>query len=317
MLNVFYIACDQVSQCTATDLAAKKRFQFRLHYQLETIAGIGTFALSHAHHEINVNIYTNHPREWQQHFAPMVSKSFKNLRTISVVDTMICSGGLTVEHPLLTKVRILEQIARDAYQCGLDNAIYLDGDHLSMREWAESVQDIIDDQNYLIAMTHECGLTGLKPIPNYNSGLICFKPSTRINQLIRSWLHYSTSYCDQSTNSFNDQHTLVYSLADCKVKVLTLPEVLNLRCHPEYTSAAHVWSEVYGVHNHDAASIFVAACKMAIDKSTCLDRYFNPAFVAVQQWFNPSGTSHLPRCVSLTASQANELIGQLFNDTWS
>ena len=316
LFNIFYIAFDQPSQYASTKSINYKQLYYRLIYQLEAVAGIGCFVLSHASHAIKVNIYTNHPREWNDQFAPLLSNSFKNIREVRVVNSKRECGEGNEEHPLLTKVRILNQIAQDSAEEALCNVIYLDGDHISLRPWAESALDVIEDQDYEIAMAHECGLTDIKPIPNYNSGLIFFKPSNKIKEMMCIWLNYSTKYCCGMADVFNDQHTLVYALAEGKVKVLTLPEVVNLRCHPAYGSAAHVWSDVYAVHNHDAASIFVAATKMAIHSNKSLANYFNAAFSILDEWFNPTGGSHLPRCVSLTSKQTKALIGQLFSEFW-
>ena len=189
-VTIYQIACDASYASNNFFHSLTKKHYF---YQLQSVAGIVSFAMSHPSLNINVEVYTTNAAVWSNLFVPKILSLFKNiidLRVNDISDSIDLNDGPA----LLAKVKLIHLITNVAYKKGLKAAVYLDGDHISVYGWFTLANKVASNNNYCISMAYECGLTFLEPIPNFNSGMIWFKPTKELTQMCSSWIDFSIDF---------------------------------------------------------------------------------------------------------------------------
>ena len=212
-------------------------------YQKKTLCSVSSFNMIETC-KIKFSIYTNYPDWWSSRLPwtnHRVYDANSMLNDINAKELKIMAFRTEVSNSLDTQ----------------DVVVFFDTELICIYPFLNEVSDRFLKGNYDLALSLECGSTGIHQYTNFNSGLIFARNKESTLKVLDLWLNVysqsvklSTLKTKSESVHLPDQLALRTTFDYLHPKILCLPPELNSRFHPVYDYNQHLWSTLHVIHNH-------------------------------------------------------------------
>lgn len=220
-------------------------------------------------------------------------------------------------NPYLSKVSSILQALRHCEEYSQEprqTVLYLDCDCLIINNFVFQLVEVLSGSSYDCALSLECGALDNGVLTNYNTGVIALKPNFNTLAFLEYWMQDMLEISERN-EVIGDQIVFCQILfRKHGLKVLTLHDTCNLRCHPVFDGKSYVWSPVCLIHNHKLVYLTYKLLIMLSRVSTKYWEYHDPIMGVhsrLASFFNPPENPYKPRLISINSSAIiNHFFGQ-------
>jgi len=246
----------------------------------------------------------------EEHRFIYKEKIYEQLRILSF-NVKVQFRGINTSrssNPYLSKVSSIHQALNHCKEYSQDpwhTVLYLDCDCLIINNFIYQLVEVLNNSSYDCALSLECGALDNGVITNYNTGVIALRPNFNTLAFLENWMQAMLEI-SETNEVIGDQIVFRQVLfRNHALKVLTLHDTCNLRCHPVFNGSSYVWSPVCLIHNHNLVHLTYKLLIMLSRVSTEYWEYHNPVMevhTRLLAFFNPPENPFKPRLISISSS---------------
>ena len=244
----------------------------------------------------NLNIYQSLYTEYisASHYCRNIFVEFKAIRKSHLNNVYV------------SKVDCLFDCFHEIFIANHDSTsllLFTDCDCLALLDFITPLSSYLSSGRFDVAMSLECGALDLGFSPNYNTGIIFLSFNNAVSEVLTQWKHSINQQADHGSD-IGDQHIFRSVLvANSTLRILTLHDTCNLRCHPVYDNQAFVWSPVSVVHNHEVTKLAYKCLNASRLYSKFSHSNEKNIFQGFSHFFNPISNEYSPRCLQIDQMQ--------------
>ena len=149
-------------------------------------------------------------------------------------------------------------------------------------------------------MSLECAPLGDFSLSNYNTGLIVATKTKHVSNIFTEWNQMMNS--ENSKNLDTGDQIIFYHIINKheSVRIHTLHDTCNLRCHPVFNNNAFVWSPISLIHHHTLSQLSFKLFRLSISFPDIFELL--NTYQSLVRHFNPHIDPFKPRMANVTKS---------------